>query len=248
MFLFPVVSLVAIPWDFVLILAVLGVVIPWRGVVRVRRLPSTLDFRSADRLALYGTTIGFQWVLIAFVAWRALARGLGPAELAITTSLPLRTALWTAAITLGLCGSQFASLSRVVRLPPEGRGALFHITEKIMPRTSVEIFVYAALSCTAGLSEEFLYRGFAFAVFARLFANLDSPVWAAAIASSAWFAVAHLYQGRRGIITTFIVGMVFAVARIFSASLIPSIIAHAAVDLIAGMYISNYMGKVRANV
>lgn len=238
----------AIPWDLGLILAFLGIVVPWRGNVRVQRLLSRPEFGAADRLSLYGTTIAFQWILAVLVGWRALARGLGLASLGMTTSDPWRTA-WIALMLSGLlCVAQLASLRRIVRLPVEERGSLFQITEKIMPRTSSEISVFAALACTAGLSEEFLYRGFLFAVFARMLEHFPLSMAIAAVLSSIWFAVAHLYQGRKGIITTFVVGMIFMSARIWAGSLIPSMVAHAGVDLIAGLYPSIFSEKAGNNV
>lgn len=116
-----------------------------------------------------------------------------------------------------------------------------------MPRTMTEVFVFAALACTAGLSEEFLYRGFAFAAFARMSENVPQSVAIAALLSSVWFAVAHWYQGRKGIITTFIVSIIFVIPRIWTGSLIPSMAAHAGVDLIAGLYISISSKTVRNN-
>ena len=127
---------------------------------------------------------------------------------------------------------------------PEGkRGSLFAITEKIMPRTRTETLVYAALACTAGVSEEFLYRGFVFMAFVRMVVNFGPPSAAAAILSSAWFSLAHLYQGRRGIITTFIVGMIFAGVRIWTGSLIPAISAHIGIDLVIGICSSKFLRK-----
>ncbi len=236
-----------LPWDFVIILGVLGILVPWRGYVRVRRLLSAPEFGATDRLSLYGTTIASQWILSAIVAWRAFYENLGRAALGVTTGDPVRIAWITLLLTGVLCAGQFSSLRRVVLLPLEQRGSLFRITEKIMPRTPVEMLVFVALACTAGLSEEFLYRGFVYAAFARMLENLPWSIVAAAVLSSIWFGIGHLYQGRRGIITTCVVGMVFVISRIASGSLIPSIVAHAGVDLIAGLYLSISSAKVKAH-
>jgi membrane protease YdiL (CAAX protease family) len=127
---------------------------------------------------------------------------------------------------------------------PEGkRGSLFAITEKIMPQTPKETYVYAALACTAGIAEEFLYRGFVFMAFVRMIVNFGPPNALAAILSSAWFSLAHLYQGRRGIITTFIVGMIFASIRIWTGSLVPAVFAHMGIDLVVGICASRYLQK-----
>jgi CAAX protease family protein len=242
--LFPAVNLSAIPWDFGVILAVLGFVIPWRGLVRVRRLLKVGDLGASGRLGLYGTTICFQWALAALVLWRAVARGMNLAELGLAISDPWRTVWMTFAVTLLLCAGQFAGLRKMTQLPAENRGTLFRITEKIMPRTRMEASVFTVLAGTAGLSEEFLYRGFLLALFARVFARAGGPLLISSSLSSVWFGAAHLYQGRRGIITTFVVGMIFAGVRVWSGSLFPAMIAHAAVDLVVGLYVPQLLKKV----
>ena len=232
-----------IPWDFVLILAGLAVIIPWRGTVRIRQFLKRPELTTADRLSLYGSTIAFQWIIVAFVAWRAHSRGMNLGELGLVTSDPWRTTEVTVGLTLLLCAIQFASLRRIVGMPDGERGPLFEVTEKIMPHSSIEILVFTALACTAGLSEEFLYRGFVLAVFARIFAESVRAVSTAAVLSSLWFAVAHLYQGKRGVITTFVVGIIFCLARIFTGSLFPPMAAHIGVDLVAGACISASFGR-----
>jgi uncharacterized protein len=229
-----------IPWDFFLILIFLGTLVPWRGAVRIKRLLRQPMLGSAERVSLYGSTIVYQWLIVAAVAWRAFSRDLSLAELGLTASHPMRIAWIAVALTVLLCANQWASLQLMTRVPEAGRGLLFRIAERIMPRTSSETLVFSALACTAGLSEEFLYRGFVFTVCARMFAGSPDSIPVAAVLSSGWFAVAHLYQGKRGIITTFIVGLIFSAARIWSASLIPSIAAHAGIDLFAGIYLSNF--------
>jgi uncharacterized protein len=134
-------------------------------------------------------------------------------------------------------------LRKISKLPEGKRGSVFAITEKIMPRNSVETLVYAALACTAGISEEFLYRGFVFMACVRMVVNFGPPNLAAAILSSAWFSLAHLYQGRRGIITTFVVGMIFVGVRIWTGSLIPAVAAHIGIDLVAGICVSRFFPK-----
>ncbi|HKB90149.1 MAG TPA: hypothetical protein VKC60_06485, partial [Opitutaceae bacterium] len=66
---FPTVNYVFIPWDFVLILAFLGAVIPWRGDARMKRLLRKPELTAADRLSLYRSTIFFQCLIVAIVAW-----------------------------------------------------------------------------------------------------------------------------------------------------------------------------------
>jgi len=232
-----------IPWDFVSILVFLGAIVPWRGSARIKRLLSKPELTSADRLSLYGSTIVFQWLIVGVVAWRSMARSVAPEELALSSADPWRI-FWSTTILTGLLSiNQVIGLRRITSLPVDKRGPLFAITEKIFPRDLTETLAFVALACTAGLSEEFLYRGFVFMAFFRIFVNHMSPTAGAAILSSAWFSVAHSYQGRRGIITTFVVGLIFAIVRIWTGSLLPALVAHTAIDLVAGILAPRFLRR-----
>ena len=224
------------PWDFILILFVLGVLVPWRGAMRIRRLLAQPALTTSERLSLYASTIAFQWLIVAIVAWRAFSRHLTLEELGLTVSAPWHTVLIAVVLTALLCVNQWASLRRIARLPENQRGFMLRFTEKIMPHSSPEVLVFTALACTAGVSEEFLYRGFVFAAFIRVFENATFlALFAAVVISSALFATGHLYQGWRGILTTFVVGILFSSLRIWSGNLAPPVAAHIAVDLVAGV-------------
>lgn len=237
------VNFLFIPWDFALILVFLGVVVPWCGNTRMKSLLSKPDLTTSDRLSLYGSTILFQWLIVAIVFWRCMARSVSAEELGLTAGDPWQVAWTGIALTGLLCANQVVGLRRVAKIPQEKRGRLFEITEKIMPRAAAEMVVYAALACTAGISEEFLYRGFVFTAFVRMIVNFGTPNISAGLLSSVWFALAHVYQGRRGIITTFVVGLIFAFIRVWAGSLIPVIAAHAGIDLIVGICASRFLRK-----
>ena len=236
MFPFSAVNPSAIPWDFGVILIVLGVLVPWRGAARVRRLLAQPTLSTSQRLSLYASTIAFQWIIVAVIFWRSSSRHLSPHELGLGVSGPWRTLSVTLILTAILCANQWAGLRKIARLPADQRGFLFQFTEKIMPQSLTEVVVFVALACTAGLSEEFVYRGFVFAVFSRAFVNSAFRDSIAIIASSVWFAMAHLYQGRRGMITTFVVGFLFSAVRVWTGSLVPAMAGHIGVDMVAGLW------------
>lgn len=235
------VNFLFIPWEFALTLLFLLVIVPWRGTERMKRLLAKPELTSSDRLRLYASTILLQWLIVAVLVVLCARRTVGPNELGVEIGDRWRTVGLTLGLTALFCANQIFGLRKVAQLPAGRRGSLFAISEKIMPRTRTETLVYAALACTAGLSEEFIYRGFVFMAFVRVLVTYASPIWIAAVLSSAWFSVAHLYQGRRGIITTFVVGLIFASARIWTGSLVPAIAAHAAMDLTIGIYASKLL-------
>ncbi len=219
------------PWDFALILLVLTVVVPWRGAARIKQLLARPQLRTADRLTLYASTIAFQWLAAGVTAWRCLARAFTAARLGIAFGEPELTTAITLALAVLLGANQFFSLRRLARLPAQRQGFLHQLARKLMPQNLLEALAFVALVVTVSLCEEFLYRGFAFAALRQ--ATRSDLL--ASLASAAMFALAHLYQGRRGLVTTFIVGLVFAGARILTASLAPSIVAHLLADLLAGL-------------
>jgi len=141
------------------------------------------------------------------------------------------------AATIG--GLQWLNLRRVGRIPVESRRPLQAIAERILPQSTVELLPYLALAITAGLCEEFLYRGFAMAALTR--AGLGA--WLVILASSLLFGLAHSYQGRGGIVMTFVVGLVLGVSRLTYNSLVPAIFWHSAVDLVAGVAGMQYLRR-----
>jgi uncharacterized protein len=77
-----------------------------------------------------------------------------------------------------------------------------------------------------------IYRGFVQRVFQ------DWPrgsLIVGIVGSALYFALAHLYQGRRGLISTFSVGLMFSAMRAWTGSLVPSIAAHFVADITVGL-------------
>ena len=83
----------------------------------------------------------------------------------------------------------------------------------------------------APLSEELLFRGFAYAGLAP---SMIGPVGAIVLTSAVW-AVIHVQYAWPLIVQIFIFGVVFGIVRWRSGSLWPPIIAHGIVNLFAGL-------------
>jgi membrane protease YdiL (CAAX protease family) len=233
------------PWDFVLILFVLGVVVPWRGAVRIRALLRHPSLSTAERIAVYASTIAFQWLAVAVVLWRTTAHGIGLSRLGMALpNLPL-AAFATIALLGPLLANQVYGLRRLARLPPEQQGFLGALARKLMPQNLVESLAFVALAATVAVCEEVLYRGFVFTAF---YAASGGFLPAAMVGSAAMFSLAHLYQGRRGLLATFVVGLLLASARAWTESLAPCIIVHFFVDLVAGLAAPRVLRAPRAPV
>jgi len=171
------------------------------------------------------------------VAWRAWAHGYSAEQLGLTMHDRARLLVVSFVGAAMISILQWLNIRRMGSLAAEARGAFQAMAERILPHTTMELLLFLALALTAGLCEEFLYRGFAMAVLTLL----GSPVWLVIIISSVLFGLAHLYQGRGGFFSTLVMGTLFGVARIGYDSLVPVIFWHSAVDLVAGVAGPRYL-------
>lgn len=229
-------------WDVLLIFFVLGVVVPWRGHARMQHLLAKPQVSSSERILLYLGTLGFQWFAAAVAAWRASAHGWTRSELGLTLGGERNLVVGgiLGAVILGLM--QTFNLRRISRLPLTTRGRLQALAERILPQTSWEMALFALLALTAGCCEEFLYRGFAITALSRA----GWPLWSTILASSGLFGLGHMYQGRREAVGTAILGIAFGIARTVYGSIVPVVLWHAAVDLVAGTAGPKYLARKTA--
>jgi len=227
------------PWDFWLIFLFLSVVIPWRGYLRLKQLLALPLVDTKEKLALYAVTIAFQWVLVGVVAWRAMVRGL------TLQDMGLGPQPWMGIVLAGLLGAifigglQWLNLRRIGRMEGEAPELLRKLANRLLPVNLLEYLPYSALAITAGVCEEFVYRGFGIAAFSKI----GLPLWTVVLVSSVLFGLAHAYQGRGGVVSTGIFGVVLAIGRLWIGSLIPMMMWHAGLDLAAGIAAPKYLLK-----
>ena len=225
------------PWDILLIFFVLGVIVPWRGRAKLQHLLAKPHVEPAERISLYLSTIAFQWVATAVAAWRAWAHGFTVAQLGLGMQQRLTiiaAAVFGAALIVTL---QWFNLRRMGRSASPLRRPLQALAERILPQSTRELIPFFALSVTAGFCEEFLYRGFAMAALSR--AGL--PVGVVILVSSVIFGLAHLYQGRAGFVSTTVLGLLFGSSRATLGSLLPAVVWHMGVDIVAGIAGPRYL-------
>src|SRR5262249_45967354 len=225
------------PWDVWLIFLVLAVLLPWRGRARLKKLLAMPHVGTVERIGLYAYTIAFQWAITAAVAWRAWAHHYTASELGLRIPHPAKVAAASVVGAVLFVFFQWMNLRRIGPLSAGARGFLQTLADKILPKTMLETIPYLALAMTAGLCEEFLYRGFVMATLRRL----GLAAWIVVLISAFMFGLAHLYQGRGGLVSTSLIGIVFGAARIAYHSLVPVIFWHTAVDAVAGIAGPRYL-------
>ena len=225
------------PWDFWLIFAFLGVVVPWRGRARLRTLLALPSVGTKEKITLYATTMAFQWVVAMIVGWRAAARGFTATDLGLsqTNTLAILANSVLGAVILG--GLHWLNLRRIGKMEGPAPELMRNIANRVLPKNLEEFLPYIALAVTAGVCEEFLYRGFALAALSKV----GLPTWFVVLLTSLLFGLAHTYQGKSGIAGTSLMGLVFGTFRVLTESLVPVAVWHAAVDIVAGIAGKRYL-------
>jgi uncharacterized protein len=219
-------------WDFALILVFFATAVPLLGRRRIRQLMRMPETTKRNRLTLYASTIAFQWLAVAVVLWRTSAYQIPFTRLGIAVPRPALTAIVSIALAAIVLANQLFSLRHLATHPAEAKGVLPQLALKIFPRDSVERLAFLVVVVTVAVCEELIYRGFV----QRAFEDWSGGMILAGILGSAvMFGLAHLYQGPRGLITTFVVGLLFAAIRWWTGSLLAPLIAHFVADITAGL-------------
>jgi membrane protease YdiL (CAAX protease family) len=178
---------------------------------------------SSDRIRLYGRTIFFQWLMLGLV---------------------LAGVWWHSSSVLTVLGERWSSLSRF--LCDLGIGVVFlmlaimmgailphgddHAARLILPQGRVEMWLWLALSLTAGICEEALFRGY----LQRQFLSLTKSAPAGIVLSAAAFAGAHAYQGWPMALQIGLLGVIAGTIAYWCKSVRPGMIEHVLQDILGG--------------
>jgi hypothetical protein len=182
------------------------------------------------RLRLWRRAILSQWLLVGLVLAVWLAARRSPA----TLGLPLRATGGLAGVMAGLVTiviivlRQRAVVDTDKSIRQRIRDRLAPV-ERLMPRAGGDFRWFAVLACTAGVCEEFLFRGYLAWV-----AGLLLPFPVAPAVQALVFGLCHAYQGWRGIVLTTFAGAFLTAVVLVTGSLWPAMLMHALMDLHAG--------------
>jgi membrane protease YdiL (CAAX protease family) len=182
------------------------------------------------RLNFYRSILLQEWIAtVALLAyWAGTQRPLS--ALLLVTSSPVRFVIGMV-VALVLCGLLIMQNKAILARPEvmlKVRRKLAY-SEPLLPHSCAERWRFHAVSITAGVCEEALFRGFLLWYF-----SVWVGLWPAAILSSIVFGLGHVYMGVKQIPNTAIIGLVMATLAILSGSLWPAMLLHAAIDWNSG--------------
>lgn len=104
--------------------------------------------------------------------------------------------------------------------------------QTFLPRRASEILLWVAVSVSAGICEELVFRGY----FQRQFEVFTRSRWIALFLQAALFGISHGYQGMEACVKIAIFGALYGLLALWRGSLRPGMIAHSGSDILSGIF------------
>ena len=226
--------------DHVLML-LLFVVQPIQGALESRYyLAKAQAGELLERVRFYRQTMAVEWLflLLLIAAWFDFGRPV--ADLGFVMSGG--AGFWAGVLfCIAVSGYLLYSWRTVKRANEaektryaESLGELLHF----LPQSKRELHNFYAVSVTAGIVEEIVYRGFVIWYFSQYM-----PLWGAVVASSVAFGLGHSYQGTKGALRISVVGLALGTLYVVSGSIWLPIVAHVLGDILQGAAIYELLRK-----
>ena len=189
----------------------------------------------ASHVALYLGAIAFEWFL-----FYGTLRGLKQAGTSVETLLGDRLrskAAWGRALLLGAIawplillvamGMKWVLAHFGLDVDADNTRTVAHLG----PHGLLEKVLWVLVSISAGICEEFVFRGYLMRQFAAWFGGWVPGLLLSAIV----FGLGHAYQGIGPVLTIMVHGISFGLVALLSKSLVPGMFAHALEDVVAGL-------------
>ena len=215
---------VASPLHTILVLVVLGGWALWHKI----SADQLIGAANPNRVRFYLLTLFFEWLLFVLVVAGVQLSGASVLIVLGDRWHSVRQVLRDIGIAIGfwIVAAMFLWMF----------GWLLHIAAlgrnvSMLPQRGIELTFWIALSVTAGICEETVFRGY----LQRQFIALTKSAPAGILLSAATFGAAHAYQGFRMTILIALYGVMYGILAYWRASVRPGMIAHAWQDSLNGV-------------
>ena len=218
---------IAHPLHTIFLLAGEGVLVV-RAAMNAERMRTAVDL---NRVQMYERTMLTEWLGFGFVLFGVWLAGSGFATVIGERWRSMRDVLRD----LGL-GVAFSIVSTIVlsMFEPHHGGGADRAVQFLLPHGRLEMALWVALSVSAGICEEALFRGYLQRQFMALTRNVSAGILLSAMA----FGLAHSYQGWRRAIVIGLEGAMLGAMAHWRKSVRPGMIAHAWKDALAPLLMS----------
>ncbi len=195
-------------------------------------LHSAKNSMAAHHLANYGLTLAWEWALAGFAYWGIRLRRTPLSDLLgvrrrgvkeFFIDVGVAAVFWIFSLIV------LAALAIILRLF-HLEGAQKQISQ-LAPASLAEAALWITLSVSAGICEEFVFRGY----LQQQFARASGRLWVGVLVSAVLFGAAHGYEGLAGMLMITVYGALFGLLAIRRESLRAGMIAHGWHDSITGL-------------
>jgi membrane protease YdiL (CAAX protease family) len=184
-----------------------------------------------SRVLFYVTTIVWEWLLLAYVLVGVRlhhtpllevmgARWKGAKD--VFRDIGIALAFWFAALLV------LALVAHLLHFPGMKQNVRF-----LAPEGRMEIVLWIAVSATAGICEETIFRGY----LQKQFIAWTGSVPAGVLLSAIVFGAGHIYQGAKATVVIGVYGLMFGMLAQRRRSMRPGMITHALHDTVSGLAI-----------
>lgn len=218
---------IASGWHLILMLLIQFALLAWGFHLQSRPGADSVFPQNRNILPLYVSVIVLEWALVAAV-WRGVkSRGINLWELAGGRWSSWKDAARDIAICIPflLIWEGAAWLLHRLMGPIEAKSIA-----TMLPRGGLEVVLWIAVSISAGVCEELVFRGY----FQKQFAAYTRSVTAAVLLQGIVFGMGHAYQGFKQVIIISILGMLYGALAAWRRNLRANMIAHAWTDIWSG--------------
>jgi membrane protease YdiL (CAAX protease family) len=193
---------------------------------------STSSARSAqqpNRLTFYGTTMVWEWLLTAYVLFGVRRHGTPLSEVTgaawkdakdFFRDLGIALAFWMVALVV------LAATAKLVHFGGSQQNLKF-----LAPEGAAQVAAWIALSLTAGICEETIFRGYLQKQFIAWIGNAPAGLFLSALI----FGVCHIYQGARAVVVITVYGALFGILTQWRKSMRPGMVTHTLHDTFSGL-------------
>jgi membrane protease YdiL (CAAX protease family) len=211
----------------ILTLLILLIAVPLMSVWTGKRI-RTAAATPAVKYLRYARTIVILWSLTALALYALRLHHIDPTYVGVK---PPRFMLELAAGLIPLVAPLLLSLTGTRRvLSNEYARAL----RAVVPADLPQWILFVPLAASAGICEEFLYRGFALTTLSAMTGSVAYGTLLSCIA----FGIGHAYQGRTGMIGATITGLIYAGVFLATGSLYPCMLGHFIQDIVGAAVLS----------
>jgi CAAX protease family protein len=215
---------IASPIHLLIVLAMMGFW-AYRGVADA----DVLAHAKINRALFYIVTMVLEWLMLGVVLL-----GVRLHRSPLSTVLGERwRSMSEVARDIGVAGA-FWLVSSIILSATIGHSkeaAPSDVVQALLPQGALESAMWIAVSVTAGICEEAIYRGY---LQRQLIAFSKSPA-IGIVGSAIVFGAGHAYKGGAGAVRIVLFGALFGILAYWRRSVRPGMIAHAFTDAFAGV-------------